>query len=164
MEESNKNLFYLHDLSDYKVASGYSDVRGWDVKDADGRTVGKVEGLMVSKKDERVVYLDVKVDESVIEKGHEVYSATANSGVHEFLNKEGDDHLIIPIGLADLDENNKTVYSNKINHDTFARTKRYNTSTGVDRGYELVVYSQYHPDMTFTDSDDEFYNRDAFYR
>jgi hypothetical protein len=30
----NKNLYYLEELSDYKVASEYSDVRGWDVIDA----------------------------------------------------------------------------------------------------------------------------------
>ena len=83
-DKKEKDLFYLHELSDYKVASGYSDVRDWEVKDADGRTIGKVEGLLVSKKAERVVYLDVEVDESVIEAGHETFAVPATKAYMNF--------------------------------------------------------------------------------
>ncbi len=55
MTDKNKNLYYLHELSDYKVADNYADVRGWEVKDAGNRTIGQVEGLIVNKKAERVV-------------------------------------------------------------------------------------------------------------
>ncbi|PKP19415.1 MAG: photosystem reaction center subunit H, partial [Bacteroidetes bacterium HGW-Bacteroidetes-22] len=38
--DTKKNLFKLDELSGYKVAENYSDVRGWDVKDANNRTIG----------------------------------------------------------------------------------------------------------------------------
>jgi hypothetical protein len=63
MTDTNKNLFNLDELSGYKVAENYSDVRGWDVKDANNRTIGKVDHLLVNKTAERVVYLDVEVDD-----------------------------------------------------------------------------------------------------
>ena len=107
----NKNLYYLHQLSDYKVANDYADVRDWEVIDANNRTIGKVDGLLVSKEAESVVYLGVEVDASLIEAGHETYAAPANKGVHEFLNEEGENHLIVPIGMVTLDEENKKVHS-----------------------------------------------------
>ncbi len=64
MTEKNKDLYNLHDLSGYKVAEDYADVRDWEVIDVDKRTIGKVDGLLVSKQAERVVYLDVEVDKS----------------------------------------------------------------------------------------------------
>lgn len=73
MPDKNRNLYYLHELSDYKVAFDYCDVRGWEVKDAEDRTIGKVDNLLVNKQSERVVYLDVEVDEAVIEEGHKTY-------------------------------------------------------------------------------------------
>ncbi len=59
---NNKHLFYLNELSDYKVASDDPDVRGWKVKDSDNRVIGKVDNLLVNKNTERVVYLDVVLD------------------------------------------------------------------------------------------------------
>ena len=46
-----RNLYYLEELSDYKVADSDKDVRGWEVKDIDGRTVGKVDNLLVNKRE-----------------------------------------------------------------------------------------------------------------
>ncbi len=164
MTDKNKNLFYLDELSDYKVADEYADVRNWEVLDANQRTIGKVDGLLVNKEAERVVYLDVEVDRSLIETGHETYATPANEGVHQFLNADGDNHLIIPIGMVTLDEENKKVHSNQVDYTTFANTKRYKKGTGVERSYELLVFSHYLPDNNFdeTSSDSEFYNRKEF--
>jgi hypothetical protein len=59
----------------------------WDVKDANNRIIGKVDHLLVNKTAERVVYLDVEVDTTVIEE--DTYDNHVSAGVHEFLNKEG---------------------------------------------------------------------------
>ncbi len=166
MEKKENDLYYLHELSDYKVASDYADVRGWEVKDEQNRTIGKVDGLLVSKQAERVVYLDVQVDEDVIENGHNVYAATTDDGVQEFLNKDGEDHLIIPIGMADLDEDNDEVHCDKIGYDMFSNSKRFAKGTGIDRGYELVSYTHFAGDKAVTeriDPDNDFYNQDLFY-
>jgi len=165
MEGKNKNLYYLHELSNYKVADQYSDVSDWEVIDANQRTIGKVDGLLVNKDAERVVYLDVEVDTSLIEAGHEIYATPANKGVHEFLNEEGENHLIIPIGMVTLDENNKKVHTNQIDYTTFAKTKRFKKGVELERSYELMVLPHYFPDNKFdeeSDSDNQFYNRKEF--
>ena len=165
MKDQNKNLFYLHELSDYKVADDYADVRDWEVIDADKRTIGKVDGLLVNKAAERVVYLDVEVDASLIEAGHETYATHANEGVHEFLNQDGENHLIIPIGMVMLDEDNKKVYTNQIDYTTFANTKRFKKGVDVERSYELMVLPQYFRGNHFdaeSSSENQFYNRKEF--
>ncbi len=161
---TDRNIFYLHELSDYKVASDYPDVRGWEVKDTDKRTIGTVDSLLVNKKAERVVYLDVEVDETLIREGHNTYQTPANEGVHTFLNKDGENHLIIPIGMANLDEKNKWVTTNQIDSSTFARTRRFRKGEIFDFDYELDVVRHYKGDKAIHSSNksDEFYEREEF--
>jgi len=162
MKNENKDLYYLSDLSDYKVAEDYPDVTTWEVQDVDYRKVGVVDALLVSKSAERVVYLDVEVDKSVIEEGHETYGKPTKHGVHEFLNKDGEEHLIIPIGLVKLDEKHKIVHAHQINYSTFVKTSRYSKGNDIQRDYELGVYKTYIPDEEEYNSDENFYERDSF--
>lgn len=165
MSKINKNLYYLDELSDYKVASDDSDVRGWEVKDANNRTIGKVDRLLANKETKRVVYLDIEVDQSLIEAGHEVYNKSANEGTHEFINKEGENHLIIPIGLVRLDRENDKVLTDEIDHSTFAKTKRFGKGASLDRDYEVTVIEQYFPENKISEDefeDERFYNRQEF--
>jgi len=161
---TDRNIYYLHELSDYKVASDYPDVRGWQVKDVDNRTIGKVDHLLVNKLAERVVYLDVEVDSEIIERGYNTYQTPASEGVHGFLNKEGENHLIIPIGMAILDVKNKLVISNHIDCSTFAKTKRFRKGDIIDFDYELNVVRHYKGDNTIhsSNSSDDFYKREEF--
>ncbi|WP_156879169.1 PRC-barrel domain-containing protein [Salinimicrobium xinjiangense] len=145
-KEHRKHLYYLHELSDFKVDSDDPDVRGWPVKDVDNRVVGKVDNLLVSKEKKRVVYLDVEVDKSIIDANHDPYGNPA-SEVHEFINRDGENHLILPIGLARLNVDDKYVYTDKINHRTFAETKRMEKGYDVDRDYEVVVLESYNRDL-----------------
>ncbi|SHF50221.1 hypothetical protein SAMN05444483_101360 [Salegentibacter echinorum] len=143
MKNKKKHLYYLNELSDYKVASNYSDVTGWSVKDKDNRVIGKVDNLLVNKDLERVVYLDVEVDETIIEANHDPYGKPANAEVHEFVNKEGENHIIIPVGLVDINNDQKFVYTNTIDHQTFAETKRIRTGANINREYEEAVMGSY---------------------
>lgn len=145
-KENRKHLYYLHELSDFKVDSDDPDVRGWPVKDVDNRVVGKVDNLLVSKEKKRVVYLDVEVDKSIIDANHDPYGASASGDVHEFINKDGENHLILPIGLARLNTDEKFVYTDRIDHRTFAETKRMEKGYDVDRDYEVVVLESYNRD------------------
>ncbi|TDN83059.1 hypothetical protein DET49_12229 [Salegentibacter sp. 24] len=142
----DKHLFYLNELSDYKVSSDDPDVRGWEVKDVDQRVIGKVDNLLVNKHTERVVYLDVEVHHSIIEAAHEPYQSSTGEEIHEFLNKDGEDHLIIPIGLVKLNNDDKFVFTDKINHKTFAETKRVKKGFIVTRDYEKAVLASYDRD------------------
>ncbi|MBK9249144.1 MAG: PRC-barrel domain-containing protein [Ignavibacteria bacterium] len=152
MTNTNKNLFYLSDLPDYQVAENYSDVRGWNVKDASDRIIGKVDHLLVNKATERVVYLDVEVDDALIEEGHDTYHTPASEGVHEFLNKEGENHLIIPIGMASIDEETKSVKSNQIKSSTFAKAKRFRKGETIDFDFELNAMRHLKGDTTIHSS------------
>ncbi|MEG9328707.1 hypothetical protein SAMN04488034_10822 [Salinimicrobium catena] len=147
MKDKEKHLYYLNELSDYKVDSDDPDVRGWKVKDVDNRVIGKVDNLLVSKARKRVVYLDVEVDSSIIDANHDPYGKPASADVHEFINKDGENHLIIPIGLARLNRDEKYVYTDKINHRTFAETKRMEAGADIDRDYEVVVLESYNRDL-----------------
>lgn len=157
-KENRKHLYYLHELSDFKVDSDDPDVRGWPVKDVDNRVVGKVDNLLVSKEKKRVVYLDVEVDKSIIDANHDPYGSPASADVHEFINKDGENHLILPIGLARLNVDDKFVYTDKIDHKTFAETKRMEKGYDVDREYEVVVLDSYNRDF---DDDDRNLDQDA---
>lgn len=147
MKEKKKHLYYLNELSDFKVDSDDPDVRGWKVKDVDNRVVGKVDNLLVSKERKRVVYLDVEVEKSIIDANHDPYGKPANGDVHEFINKDGETHLILPIGLARLNRDEKYVYTDKIDHRTFAETKRKAKGADIDRDYEVVVLESYNRNL-----------------
>lgn len=165
MADNNRNLYFLYELPDYKVASDYYDVRGWEVIDANDIIVGKVDHLLVNKKTQRVVYLDVEVTDSLIEDGHNTYQTPVSEGVHEFLNKDGENHLIIPIGLAIIDELNKRVITNKIIHSTFVKTKRFNKDYDINFGYELNVLRNFVEDHKVEEnptSEPGFYDREEF--
>lgn len=142
----NKHLFYLNELSDYKIASDDPDVRGWQVKDKDNRVIGKVDNLLVNKNTERVVYLDVEVDNSIIEANHDPYGKSTDDDIKEFINKEGESHIIIPVGLVKLNTDNDFVYTDRVDHRTFAETKRFEKGATVDREYEVVVLDTYDRD------------------
>lgn len=164
MTDSNKNLFNLDELSDYKVAENYKDVRGWDVKDANSRIVGKVDHLLVNKTAERVVYLDVEVDETLLERGYKTYKDSVSDGVHEFLNKEGENHLIIPIGMVAFDEENKVVNTDEIDSTTFAKAKRFKKGDAIDFEQELSLLRHYKGDYAIhsVGTADGFYEREDF--
>ena len=55
----------LRDLGDYEIAEGYPDPRGWSVRSADGRNVGKVHDLIVDTGMMRTRYLAVRLDDEV---------------------------------------------------------------------------------------------------
>ena len=142
-ENKNKKLYYLNELSDYKITSNDHDVRGWEVKDADNRVIGKVDNLLVNKEIEKVVYLDVEVDSTIIEANHEPYGKPTNADVREFINKDGENHIIIPVGLVNLNTDQNFVYTDTINHQTFAETKRFARGNDIQRDYEVVVLDSY---------------------
>ncbi|HET8735457.1 MAG TPA: PRC-barrel domain-containing protein [Pricia sp.] len=143
MDTQGKHLYYLNELSDYKVEDSYADVRGWEVKDAALRRVGTVKNLLVDKKTERVVYLDVEVDSTIIDAEHDPYAADDNSGIREFINEKGENHIIIPIGLIDINMAKEYVFTGNIDHNTFASTKRIRPNTPIARDYEHVILDSY---------------------
>ncbi len=163
--ENEKSLYYLEELSAYKVASEDCDVRGWEVVAADGRAVGTVDGLLVHKQAERVVYLDVELNKDLIKTGHEIYAVPANQGTHDFIDKDGEDHLILPIGMVDLDEDGKRVVANEMSYDSFAKIKKFGKGADINRQYEIAALRSYLPSTVADDPspiDKHFYDGREF--
>lgn len=148
----------MNELSDYKISDGYPDVRGWDVKDFDNRIVGKVDNLLVNKDAERVVYLDVEVDKTIIDAKHDPYGRPNHMEVREFVNKDGENHIIIPIGLVDLNSDSNYVYTDILDHQTFSETKRYRKGDNVDRQYEVQVLDSYGRKNRRRDDDNDIFD------
>ena len=143
MENQEKQLCYLHELPDYKIEDGYADIRGWEVKDAALRTIGKVKNLIINKIREKVVYLDIEVDQSIINAKHDPYGRPANIEIHEFINEDGENHIIVPIGMVDINIDKKYVFTESIDHETFAETKRMRPGSTIGRDYENIVMNSY---------------------
>lgn len=142
MATREKHLYYLSELKDYKIKKNDPDIRGWVVKDLDNRVVGKVDNLLVNKELGKVVYVDVEVEQSIIDANHDPY-ANPETELREFINKEGENHIIIPIGLISLHRDGKYVFTESINYRTFAETKRYRSGTDISRDYEHHVLGSY---------------------
>ncbi|MDN3593824.1 hypothetical protein [Zunongwangia endophytica] len=148
MKTKEKHLYYLNELGDYKISSKDPDIRKWEVKDRDYMSIGKVDNLIVNKELDRVVYVDVEVNQLIIDKNHDPYSPDNNSGFREFINKEGENHIIIPIGLIDINVEEKFIHTDSLDHKIFAETKRYRTGDPISRDYEKNIISSYNRNYT----------------
>ncbi|MFN2564204.1 MAG: DUF2382 domain-containing protein [Gemmatimonadaceae bacterium] len=108
----------LSELSDFEVADGHPDVRGWEVKERGGRKVGDVHELLIDTGEMRVRYLDVELDT-------------------EFA-AGGDRHVLIPVGSVTLDDRRDDVVLSGINPSQLSGLTPY-THTGVTREYETTL-------------------------
>lgn len=92
------------DDSDFEVADDYPDPRGWDVY-ASGRKVGEVKHLLADIDAQRVRYLVVKLDRDVA--------------------AEGDRQVLVPVGLAQLDDDADHVLLPNLSADRLAGMQPY---------------------------------------
>jgi uncharacterized protein (TIGR02271 family) len=90
MADSNRNLIPLSQ-SDFDVAEGDVDPRGWDVYSSDGRKVGEVEELIGDTSSRKVRFLDCDLDEKE-------------------LGLKDDRHALIPVTSVRLDQGKKQVF------------------------------------------------------
>jgi len=86
--------------SDFRIADGEPDIRGWKVRSRDGRVLGKVKDLLINKAHRLAEFIEVEVD------GEEdrrtilpIQQAILNEGEDEvrFLGIDGD-------GMSELSE------------------------------------------------------------
>lgn len=169
-KSSNKhNLHYLRDLKDYKISKDEPDIRGWKVQDANHQTVGKVAGLLVDVNREKVRYIDVDLDDSLLPGDHDPFEAKHKDGIHEFQDKKGDIHMIIPIGVARIERDNEVVIADGIDQTSLRNipTYRYQENIPVESEYEQSVLSNFRrrpgdADRSRDLSDDELFDSDHF--
>lgn len=82
---AGSRLAHLEDLDDVRIADGAPDVRGWVLESTDGRTLGRVEDLLVDTEAMRVRYMEVRLD-------------------GRLASADADRHVLVPIGTARLAE------------------------------------------------------------
>src|SRR3954454_24394144 len=84
--------------SDFEVADGQPDIRGWDVKDINGKTIGEVDDLIFDERTLKVRYMVVDLDDNDfdIDDDHDVLIPIGYGEI-----PEKDDVIIIPNVTAD---------------------------------------------------------------
>ena len=150
---NDRHLFRLGELDDWKVADEDPDVRGWNVVDRNGLKIGAIDELIVDRDREKVRYLDI---------------APGRDRVND------NDHVLIPIGLARVDENDDKVVINEIDSEAITTFPAYKGEV-ITRDYEHGVLDRLNTigsgetvERRDTTTNDEFYNNrfydeDRFY-
>jgi photosynthetic reaction center H subunit len=113
------HLRRLRDLTDYEVADGNPDVRGWTVRGGDGKKFGEVTELIVEEETLKVRYLDVELD----------------AALHV---NERERHILIPIGVAALDEDADNVFVPSLTLDSVLEYPLYQEFQ-ITREYEEAM-------------------------
>jgi len=107
--------------------------------------------------------MDVEVHASILKANVEPYQSPDSSIAGKFVNKERENHVILPVGMVRLDTDDEYVIANNIDYQTFAETKRIKKGQPIQRDYEVIVldsYTRNDDDVSYREYDD---NDDAFY-
>jgi uncharacterized protein (TIGR02271 family) len=127
MAELNDRIVPLDELDDFDVAEGDPDVRGWDVIGADGRKIGEVDQLLVDTEAMKVRYLDVDLDDDLLE------------------GNDQDRHILIPIGYARLDEDDDHVIVDQLDTAQIGAIPAY-THQPITRDFETSLRDRFNTD------------------
>ena len=129
------HLGRLNDLDEFKVADGYPDPRGWDVKTSDGATVGKVDDLIVDTAAMRVRYLSVEVNDRSVGQLAQDAVTPGDQGTH----------TLVPIGSVSLDDRHDDVLISGYSAQQLAGLPRYAGGAGrtISREYETSVVDRH---------------------
>lgn len=137
---TDARLVRLEELKGFQVAEGDQDIRGWKVKTPDGKTIGKVEELIVDPAERRVRYVEIKVDRKVL-------------GIDD------DRHILVPIGTARIEDDGNDVLLDRLPAQGLAGVPAYNRGP-ITRDYETALREYY--GATAVDSASEYYRHDLY--
>lgn len=142
------HLERLEDLHHYKVAKGDANIRGWDVKTADGVKIGKVDSLIADTGAMKVRYFEVELDKHALKLEHKR-------------------HVVLPIGSARLDDDDDCVVLAASS--TVAALTELSTEKRIelDREQELVLRKRLDSDYRHDETADFYahphYDADRFF-
>lgn len=129
----------LRDLTDFEVADGNPDVRGWTVRGNDGQALGTVFELIVEPDAMKVRYLDVALDS-------------------RFRIDEYGKHILLPIGSASLDEDGDNVFVPALNAELVLHYPPY-VEIQITREYEEAMLRALGKEPA---ANSRFYEQDSF--
>jgi|SRR5215203_3887740 len=136
--------------SSYEVAKGQPDIRGWEVRDANGQLIGKVNELIFDSRANKVRYMIV----------------TVNDSKELQLEKRS---VMVPIGLAVLEHKNDDVILPNVTPFQLRALPRYHKDDLGTRAEHAIstVFGRTDSKVPVTYTDDEdvdenFYNNEMF--
>ena len=141
----NENLKELNS-SGYEVSDGEPDIRGWKVKSADGKNIGKVKELLFDTASLRVRYVIFSLDGKLL----------------NLLSRD----IIIPVGLAELNTEDKYVLFPQVavaHYASLPEYKKGEVSVTTEREIKSVfapTKAVVYKDPDFNDPD--FYSNEYF--
>ena len=153
--QAQGGLAHLDDLDDFQIAEGEPDIRGWDVRGADGQKLGEVEDLLVDTVALKVRYIEVKLDKDIARD----MAVNASSSVRaaafadrdvtpsptiaaDAAHDDDERYVLVPIGAARLDDDkDDVVLDAQAAH--MAGIPAYRRSEPVTRDYESNVLRGY---------------------
>lgn len=118
-------LARLDELDDVDVASDEPDPRGWEVVDADGQRVGKVDHVIGDTGAMKARYLTVDLDDDIAR----------------------DRQVLLPVGHVDLETSRNRVVSSALHRERVGELPPYAGET-VDRDYEKRLRQHYEKSYT----------------
>ena len=121
----NENLQFVDDLSNYKVHHDDTDIRGFKLKTTNGENIGEVEGLLADVPAKLVRYVEVEIDDSIINR----YNGNTYTS--------DDRHALIPIGIINIDSTTRSVFVNGLLLEHLIDYPRYNRNQGYTTRYEI---------------------------
>ena len=131
----------LHHLkgSDYEIADGEPDIRGWDVRDSNAQHLGKIEDLIFDPQARKVRYMVVKLDKNISD------------------DKNRD--VLVPIGLAELHKVDSDAFLSGIATDQLKSLPDYSgtVSDEMEENIRLILAGS-----GVALAGNEFYNNDHF--
>ena len=107
---AGSQLARLEDLADYEIADGQPDIRGWEVRTADGKVVGKVDSLIADTGAMEVRFIEVEASRNVL--------GTAK-----------DEHILVPIGAAQLNDDDDSVRIDRLPATGLTKAPRFGRTT-----------------------------------
>lgn len=142
------HLRRLRDLTDFEVASGSPDVRGWSVRGSDGKKFGEVYELIVEEQALKVRYLDIELDSAL----------NVN---------ERDRHILLPIGVAALDEEGDNIFVPSLTSESVLDYPPY-VEIQITREYEEAMLKSLNLPLPSYKSNEFYdqspYNEQQFYQ
>jgi sporulation protein YlmC with PRC-barrel domain len=117
-ENTTKHLQELGG-SNFEIADGQEDIRGWDVKNAAGKRLGEVEELLFDEASQKVRYIVMDMD------GNEVHLS--------------DHKVLIPIGLAEIHEKDDDVILRSVTNEQLDALTEYDKNNLTNIAEKMVI-------------------------
>lgn len=128
--------------SDFEVVDGQPDIRGWDVKNAAGETIGEVDELILDAQARKVRYMVVDLDDDA-------------------LDLEDDRKVLIPIGIAQLHEDDDDVLLQNVTAEQLRQLPEYDEDR-LDAEVERAICTALGRTATGTAVSSDLHNSDFY--